>query len=250
MAKSNSQTMHANFVDADAVCETCATVNPEGTVICRQCGNNLRDQRSRRVVQADIVVADLEGQRKLRLLTALLPIVGILAVVWMAINAETVAKRLAGIDDTSPSEASAFWRGLDGQFCDSLLSELEARTLSESDFEAMGQPISEDAELEGFYALRSSTTGPVQETIVGKAIVRQRDGRYVFVATLEGVELRGTIAFEGTRPTSTDVGVSRNDRRYETAFGFAQRSDQGYFACIGQSDGAQVNLTAYAYKLP
>ncbi|MCX5757207.1 MAG: hypothetical protein NTU83_01615, partial [Candidatus Hydrogenedentes bacterium] len=36
-------------IDADAVCEKCGTVNPEETLLCKTCGNNLRDQRLHRV---------------------------------------------------------------------------------------------------------------------------------------------------------------------------------------------------------
>ena len=40
---------HVEHLDADAVCEACDTVNPEGTLLCKTCGNNLRDQRARRM---------------------------------------------------------------------------------------------------------------------------------------------------------------------------------------------------------
>ena len=36
-------------LDADAVCGSCGTVNPEDTLLCKSCGNNLRDQRQTRI---------------------------------------------------------------------------------------------------------------------------------------------------------------------------------------------------------
>ena len=41
----NSHDHHeaVEHLDADAVCEPCGNVNPEGTLLCKTCGNNLRD---------------------------------------------------------------------------------------------------------------------------------------------------------------------------------------------------------------
>ena len=49
-------------IEADAVCAQCGSANPEGTLICKTCGNNLRDQRLMRIAADQILDADVEAQ--------------------------------------------------------------------------------------------------------------------------------------------------------------------------------------------
>ena len=77
---------HVERIDADAVCIKCGTVNPEDTFLCKVCGNNLREQRARRVSGATEVDIDaFEDSRSQWLRRALLAM-AILYVVWVAIN--------------------------------------------------------------------------------------------------------------------------------------------------------------------
>jgi len=48
-------------IEADAVCAQCGSANPEGTLICKTCGNNLRDQRMLRITADQLLDADTEG---------------------------------------------------------------------------------------------------------------------------------------------------------------------------------------------
>ena len=50
MAERNVPRQHsAERVDADAVCARCGAVNPEDSLLCKVCGNFLRDLRGRRL---------------------------------------------------------------------------------------------------------------------------------------------------------------------------------------------------------
>jgi hypothetical protein len=74
------------YIDADAVCEQCSTVNPAGTLLCKTCGNNLRDQRMRRLAADEGMEAVHASDRPIRMLTGLLVVLGLLAILWAAIN--------------------------------------------------------------------------------------------------------------------------------------------------------------------
>ena len=63
-------------IDADTVCEKCATVNPEETLLCKSCGNNLRDQRIERMARGGAIELGDVGESKFRILTGVLITIG------------------------------------------------------------------------------------------------------------------------------------------------------------------------------
>lgn len=75
-------------LDADAVCELCGNVNPEGTLLCKQCGNNLRDQRSRRMHTTGGPTSVVESSFSIsRIVRGVVIVFGICAVLWVALEA-------------------------------------------------------------------------------------------------------------------------------------------------------------------
>ena len=81
-------------IDADAVCQQCDRINDEGTLICKACGNNLRDQRNLRIAQGAGPELMKEGGSKFRLFTGLLVTLGILLAVYMVLNIGNIEQAL------------------------------------------------------------------------------------------------------------------------------------------------------------
>ena len=112
-------------LDADAVCADCATVNPEGTFLCKDCGNNLREQKIRRSsenVAADVLVESPGHSAWLRKAVVIL---GALLALYLAVNATNIAGVLVGAH--SSFEPKRMWRGEMGDIYESLLPRLRPR---------------------------------------------------------------------------------------------------------------------------
>ena len=100
-------------LDADAVCGACGTVNPEGTLICKQCGNNLRDQRHQRMHAADAEIGVDTAQSRRRIIDIGLGVFGILVVAWAVINVlngniDRWASRVVNPEEAAVLEAIGF----------------------------------------------------------------------------------------------------------------------------------------------
>lgn len=239
-----------DFADADAVCEACDMVNPEGTLICKQCGNNLRDQRARRVAQGIMKESEHDPGRNLRFLTGAFAALGILVILWLALNAEQVLSSLSGIDTTSTAQnlRETFWEGDDAELYQSMLNELLANPVNESVFNNIPAQTSEGGSLDGRYVLRRAEGfGP---PLLGQALVRTEDGIAFFVAQMqEDIEIRGALeSLDPARPSSIHCAV-RIDGDYSAAFGFAQRNEDGSYTCLAQTGEESEYQTALIFRL-
>ena len=112
-------------LDADAVCEQCGSVNPEETFICKVCGNNLRDQRARRIAGEQGVppgVAETPINR-VRLFTGLLTALGIITILAAVIFIQDIETWLASAQATEDfSDMASLWQGQSSQIFDELLA--------------------------------------------------------------------------------------------------------------------------------
>ena len=241
---------HPGF-DADAVCAQCGTVNPEGTLLCKACGINLREQRELRLSAAQ-QLATPAGGGKTGWLSKALAALGILVVVWVAINIKNLEDFLVSANLPSGSEARVFWDAASGQVYDELLGKLDANPITDAELEmALSAPQPSDV-YEGRFVLMldDSAQDPRQ---VGQAFVQQTGQKLVFAAVLRnGVEVRGDAWLDGQgRPVARDsAGVQVRRGEYFIAFGVAMQVEKGVFECYGGSDNSDSNYTVMAYRVP
>ncbi|HPK00167.1 MAG TPA: zinc ribbon domain-containing protein [Candidatus Hydrogenedentes bacterium] len=241
-------------IDADAVCEECGTVNPEGTLFCKTCGNNLRDQRTRRMKgEGAREYLDTPAQTSRRVLVGLLTVFALLLLVWAAMpgNVQRLQERLTrsmaegmyaeGVD------ASILWKGPISSVLNGLAGELRQKPVTSEDIRrAEGAPASNA--YAGRYFLRRGTRP--EDLVVGSAVVSETDGRLLFVAMLGDVEIRGIGDLKSSRyPSSRFTGIFV-DGRYISAHGFARPLDTGGFLCVGQQDNSDRTHEIMAYRIP
>ena len=224
-------------LDADAVCEACGNVNPEGTLLCKTCGNNLRDQRTRRM-QAGGPVADAGPSIQIgNIVRGVLMVAGILLVLWTALNVSTIESWLLGVQSVEAKGEGAvdpetFWTGPDATQYDELTDTLtdQAVTIEEAGAVPPGAPL---ASLDGRYVLKRSTESAASP--VGSAIIKQAGDKWFFVALLVGgTEIRG--AAQKTSDTmfqAYSIGILNMDDTYTEAFGYGQVQATGEIDCSG-----------------
>ena len=233
----------AHHLDADAVCAQCGTTNPEGTLICHNCGNNLRDQRHTRL-QAEAVLLGQDRSPVLWWVTrgAFFVIVIVLAVV--AFRAEDVSNWM--VNSAEADVAELCWKGPQAPLFDAMRRELDGAYPE-------GQPFPEpqpkaDGAVQGFYLLADPATGPV-----GVAIARIDGDQVRFLARLQsGHELRGSaVVANGRYVAQPDDAAARFGwRDFVRVSGSAQPMPEGGFICQGWSENSQDLTMAFAYPLP
>lgn len=234
------QDYNFDSVDADAVCEQCGSVNPEGTLLCHDCGNNLRDQRKRRLTtgEADVPVAG--GPSGVRLFTGALTTLGILLILVVVLNIQKLEAVLVDMQDVDENDLLVgLWEGSESAVYDKLLRELKKSPSPRSDLLAALENPAADDTYDGRYALAwADSTG--SDALVGEAnLTRMGDKLYFVVASLDPtVEVRGYAVLEGDeeRPTVRDTVAVRVGRRIFTTFGYAEKEGAGNYICVGETD--------------
>lgn len=242
---------HLEHVEADAVCEQCSTVNPPDTLLCKTCGNNLRDQRMRRLAMDTAGVTDRERPR--RLLTGLLTVLGLLSILWVALNVGSIENRLiAGFEaaGAGPNQRPEnYWTGADADLYEALRTELDDNPLTQSELFAAGTEPQDATNWSGRYVLklRDETQAPA----IGQAVVRD-DGETVrFVARLSwGGEIRGAAVRANETTLQADPAGVEISGKIEDAYGVAKQQRAGVFQCIGALASTDSRYVAFAYRIP
>lgn len=244
----DSGVVHSH-VDADAVCERCGTVNPEDTFLCKTCGNNLRDQRRNRVAAGGVAELDMPEERGVWL-TRGLALAGILVVVWVALNVNTIAGWLVELG--RPPAAAAYWRGPESEIYEQLASQIGGRRAGPADVEAAQAALSPNGPLDGLYVLVPEGSQALLPRALGLAAARRDANVLYFVAQLNnGAEVRGfaQIDINDRLRAPNSVGVRTGDDFFD-AVGVAQRQG-GAFTCLGGLlDAGGEQYTIVAYPLP
>jgi ribosomal protein L40E len=237
-------------IDADAVCEQCGTVNPEDTLLCKTCGNNLRDQRLRRIAGEQRP----EGLRPARSswIRGLLVVLAILFLLWVAMNVGRIEDFLMNVQMRPMGDAEAFWSGSLGRVFDQLAADLRANpTTPQQSAQAVSQPVVSDT-YDGRYILVSRSL--TRQIPVGEANVRVEGDVLRFVAVLPNrdIEVRGAARSEGNaRIAARDSAGARINGRYYGVSGFAQKADTGGFECLGLCDyGGDESYSVLAFRVP
>ena len=232
-------------IDADAVCERCGSVNPEDTLLCKTCGNNLRDQRTRRIAEGGVpeLEAAAEGGGWLKRSVAA---VGILLVLWAALNIDVIAEWM--VEFGQPPVAAAFWRSPEDQNYADLVDQLGARQARQADVEAALAAVPAEAPFSGLFVLVSEGSSPQP---LGLAAARRSGDVVYFVARLNaGGEVRGfgRLDSRDSLRATDSAGVFVNGR-YRNAAGFAQRQG-GALLCVGLLDAEPETYSIRALPLP
>lgn len=241
-------------IDADAVCGQCGTANPEGTLLCKTCGNNLRDQRLLRMAADQMLDAEAEGTGKPSILFAALPILGLLVLLWLGLNAGRISSMLttageSAEDYIAQTDPQAFWTGEGHETYDALQQSLDSRFPSFSDAEAVRLESTPSGTFtDGVYVLyeRRGTT----ERFAGAAAVRFQDGTWYYV-----VQLNGQIQIRGKALETEQVLVSQWDQAgmlhggsYYAAAGQAYLMPDGRINVSGTTDFDAAQYASAAYR--
>lgn len=248
-------------VDADAVCEQCGTVNDEGTLLCKECGQNLRDQRARRLANAAAGPEVLEGgPSRTRILTGVLSVVGILIVLLAVVNIGNIEAVL--VDALSEQESVGdvrLWTGTDVPLYDELHDSLASAPATNFQIEnALEEPVTEDTFNGRYVLVDPSNISP--SGVIGEAELRRRGTRVYFVALLTQprMELRGFAQLETVAGTNEFRPFVRETAGFKTdnggqvlGFGLANPLEGGGHQVLAfeSSDGAGSRQEVYAFRI-
>ncbi len=237
--------------EADAVCVECGTVNPENTLLCKGCGNNLRDQREKRMA-----AAQAEGGRKEKpegsgWLSKALVLLGILIVIWTTINISTVEEILIEAQGPGESPAHLFWTGEINSKYEELLRQLRMAPLTLEDIDRATNEDFGKGRFHGRYLIaREDESGGFR--LLGQGIAVQDGDRMTFAAVLRtGAEIRGTAWVEGAgEPVARESAGVKLDNTYYVATGFLDPEGGGRFQCYGWTDQNEDSYRAVAFRVP
>jgi hypothetical protein len=239
-------------VEADAVCEQCDTVNPPGSLLCKACGNNLRDQLlSREIGEGpyDAVIEPTVQPR--RVLAGLLGIFGLLVILWTAWNVDRIESMVAeGFTSPESGAIASYWSAPRSGVYEELLRELDRTPIRPEEVASAlaAQPAEEF--LDGRYVLREDSSE--NANTIGEAYCRMAGETVYFVARLHQgtVEVRGRARLEGTDLLEAALIGAQSDDSYGEGKGIAERDDDGGFACYGTSMDGVNRYQVAAYRIP
>jgi hypothetical protein len=245
-------------MDADAVCEKCGTVNDEGTLLCKVCGNNLRDQRARRMVQGGMPDLGDERPSKFRLFTGLLVTLGLLIFVYLFTNLEDIESVLVDSMSSDNVIGTDFWSGENASIYDNLWQDLLADPTPPANRKvALDSPIAETA-FDGRYVIvRSGLLDSTQ--ILGEANVQRLGDNVHFVVNIEsmGAEMRGVAVLETQQGSADPYLVARNtasimlDGEQHSVFGVALPEISGGHTVAGEksmNSSGEQKVRAYRIR--
>lgn len=244
-------------VNADAVCEQCGAVNEEGTLLCKACGNNLRDQRNRRIAAGAVPDIGASSANRTQLLTGLLVLFGVLIVFYAVWNIETLEGLMvqAMSEDVSSIDENP-WTGPNAQTYDELATDLvDNPTLAAVRRRALAEPQVE-SNYNGRYLLipggRLTT-----DRIIGEANLKRQGERILFVFRSDDgkMEARGYAHFEDVEETGTASPIVRetaevriNGTNY-IAMGLATPNPQGGHSVLTMRGDSDEQWTVLAYRV-
>lgn len=240
-------------LDADAVCQQCGTVNPDGTLLCKVCGNNLRDQRALRIAAEAIPVLG-GGVSGVRIFTGILATLGIIAILVAAYSVQNIESWLTGVQSDGRVSAAGLelWSGSDGELLDQLRAQLKERPSSRRQRQIAIEEAIVDDSYNGRYALASvMPNGNI--AIIGEANLSRRGKKIYFAAMplVGDTDIRGfaMLNLESGRLTaSRTVGIRSGGDEY-IGFGFSERLPEGGHACLAQSPLNPRPLQILAYRI-
>ena len=196
-------------IDADAVCEKCGSVNPPETLLCRTCGNNLRDQRKRRLAEAGVApLADEPFAQLRRVLSIALGVAGLVLILWTAFHVDEIeqwmSEGMVARESSGAGNPARYWSWQSRKPYENLLEEL-SKEIHDAAYTGPGA----SGDVTGIYSIRVKRGALPQE--IGRACVVQMQEVVQFVAVLSLSE--GEIEIRGEGTVAGDRGNRGRDRR-------------------------------------
>lgn len=231
--------------EADAVCQQCGSVNPEGTLLCRNCGNNLREQRMRRVAEANYIPELPEDKtQRIEWVRRGLVTAAILGVVFLALYSGDIADWAVQKGANDIAATSDPWKGPDAPLFDMLQRRLEKAPVSADTPRAVD---SKSGDYDGRFLIEE--VAGVGAPFLGGAIARQEGTQVYFVALLDsGAEVRGVGEVDSAGNLRCPDAKVRKNGTAMGAFGYLQRAPDGGLSCTAQTDGNDATLKAALYR--
>ena len=234
---------HPEKLDADAVCIQCGTVNVEGTLLCKVCGNNLRDQRARRMNTDQALELDHTGPRNRAWASAVLFILAVGLVFSTIYNKEMIVEWMMDVGVSDEKGPSSLWRGDYSGRIDDLLVELRANLPTEEVAFIAQENVVGAPTIDGIYVLF------FEGEFVGSANVFF-DGEELLVAALleSGEEIRGRATSQGNYYIMVpEKGGMETRNRIISIQGVASPQSPGIVECVG--DEGRTRYSCMAYQL-
>jgi hypothetical protein len=237
-------------IEADAVCEQCSSVNPPGTLLCKMCGNNLRDQRTRRLSADGPAIVMEDTMRPRRVLAGLLIVLGLLLVLWTAFSVSKIESLLTrGLERaSSTADPESYWTSSAATIYDDLAKEMKDRPISDQEARMALMQSNLTSGFDGRYVLKRSEEAFAP--VIGQAIVRTVGESVYFVAfVLRENEFRGEARL--TSPTILEVKLvgANTPGGYRGAYGVAQITPK-FLYCSGYTMESETLIEGFAFRVP
>lgn len=234
-------------LDADAVCAQCSTVNAEGTLLCKVCGNNLRDQRNRRM-QADQAM-DLEhtGHRRRAVSSGILFVMAIGIIIATLVNQESIVEWLINVQSPPEPSLQQLWAGDFDAYFQPMLDEVDAAGMNAETAKAAMESSPQNPELPGLYVLFKD------ENFLGTANVRIEGQEVYFVARLlDDEEVRGVARAEVDNIilNQDSAAIMRRRGSLDSFTGVAIPKGDGMVECMGDNGVVRESFNAYRVPAP
>jgi hypothetical protein len=244
-------------VDADAVCEQCGTVNDEGTLLCKTCGNNLRDQRSRRIAEGGGPDLIANGKNHVQILTGLLVILGILVVFYAVWNIDKFEAFVAASMTEQAAEGSDdLWAGTNASYYDEMLQDLvDNPTPQNTRKVSLDNPQAESSYNGRYLIMRPGAL--TTNRIIGEAHLKRLGNKVLFVYLSQkgDIEARGYAQFEsteGSEAMNVTVRQTSEVRVFGLTYvsmGIATPIAAGGHSVFAMRDGDEDQHEALAYRV-
>lgn len=237
-------------LDADAVCAQCGTVNPEGTLICKTCGNNLRDQRRLRLQAEEQLVIGGELPSSRNIVLGVITVLGAVAIIFAGFNADRIMLWLVSSAEYSSSGVN-LWSGEMGRVMSAMEQDLASHMVTASQiYSVFQQPIVSES-VAGYYVVAVRSTGQDYRA-VGRAVVKPQDDNILFVAVLDnGAQVRGIARQQESRYIAYWENASCQwNGQIGAVSGIVTRREDGRFEGYGGTELTPMNYEFFAFKLP
>jgi hypothetical protein len=205
-------------------------VNDEGTLLCRVCGQNLRDQRARRLAGAQAAPGSGDARvNRVRIFTGILTVIGILIVVGVFISIGRIEAGLTEALSEAPIGGDVqedLWSGPSSGIYEELKQGLVDYPSSRQQVQdALDNPIAESSYNGRYVLMRPGALSA--DRMIGEAALQRRGNRIYFVAMFTkptALEVRGTARIEDVEEGEGDAATTVQRPMVRNSAGFVDEN--------------------------